>query len=233
MTTAVQAQQARFRHALGHRISRGGMLLLPLLLTFWLVQFAFDTIDGLLQPIIANAFGEEIPGLSFGIIVAAMFLVGAFASARLLQYPAALFERGVQGLPVVGSIYGTTRQLFATAKDGGKRATGFSTVVRVEYPRRGAWAVGFLTAVVTDDEGNRYGVVYMPSTPMPQSGWLMQLPLEEIELLNWSSGNAMQYIVSAGVTSPSEMAITPSDKSPWAQVAEGEGVPEVGESTTP
>ena len=70
------------------------------------------------------------------------------------------------------------RQLFATVKDGGKQATGFSTVVRVEYPSRGAWAVGFLTAVVTDEEGNKYGVVYMPFTPIPQSVWLIQLPLE-------------------------------------------------------
>jgi len=73
LTTALQAQQAIFRDALGHRISRGGMFLLTMFLTFWLVQLAFDTIEGLLQPIIANAFGEEMLGLSFGIIVVAMY----------------------------------------------------------------------------------------------------------------------------------------------------------------
>ena len=56
--------------------------------------------------------------------------------------------------------------------------------------------------VIEDGQGTKYGVVYMPSTPMPQSGWLMQVPVSEVEPVDWDSAQAMQYIVSAGITSP-------------------------------
>ena len=62
-------------------------------------------------------------------------------------------------------------------------------------------------AVIEDDQGTNHGVVYMPSTPMPQSGWLVQVPMSEIQSIDWSAGEAMQYIVPAGVTCPASMAI--------------------------
>ncbi len=142
-----------------------------------------------------------------------MLLVGALSSHLVFRTLGALFERGVTAVPGVGSVYGTTRKLLADS-EGGPTPTGFETVVRIEYPRRGVWSVGFLMGVI-DVAGTPFGVVYMPSTPLPQSGWLAQLPLDEIELLNWNSAQAMQYIVSAGVSCPESgetSAIEPSSQ---------------------
>ena len=69
-------------------------------------------------------------------------------------------------------------------------------------------------AVIDDAGGDRVGVVYMPSTPMPQSGWLVQLPLDAIDVVDWSSAQAMQYIVSAGVTCPSSMSLRAVEGAP-------------------
>ena len=122
----------------------------------------------------------------------------------IFRTPGYLIERGISAIPGIGSVYSTTKKLLP-GSDSGSSPTGFDTVVRVEYPRRGTWAVGFLMGIIDDNEGTRYGVVYMPSTPMPQSGWLMQIPMTEVQLMNWNSADAMQYIVSAGATCPASM----------------------------
>ena len=111
-------------------------------------------------------------------------------------------------LPGVGSVYSTTKKLLPGSDQGSRAATGFDTVVRIEYPREGVFSVGFLMGYVEDGDGVKCGVVYMPSTPMPQSGWLVQLPVDKIQIVDWNSAQAMQYIVSAGVSCPSNMTMT-------------------------
>ena len=205
---AIQSQSVAFHRKLGRgigkRFARGTFLLLPLMVTFWLIQFAFQTMDGLLEPIISAVAGREISGLSFGIIIAALFIVGALSSSVIFRTPGYLIELGISAIPGVGSVYSTTKKLLP-GSESSSSPTGFDTVVRVEYPGRGAWAVGLLMGIIDDNEGTRYGVVYMPSTPMPQSGWLMQIPMTEVQLMNWNSADAMQYIVSAGATCPPSM----------------------------
>ena len=209
MTTGAQppAVHQRLGRGVTRKIVRGGALLLPLMITFWLIQFAVQTMDGLLQPIISAIAGDEIPGLSFAIIIVALFLVGVLSSSFLFRTPGILLERGIMAIPGVGSIYSTTKKLLPGGDRGTAAATGFDTVVRIEYPRKGVWSVGFLMSTIDDAAGTKCGVVYMPSTPMPQSGWLVQLPLDEIDLVDWSSAQAMQYIVTAGVTCPDAMEL--------------------------
>ena len=208
MTAATQpnAMHQRLGQRVVRRVMRGAVLLLPLMVTFWLIQFAFQTMDGLLQPVISAIAGEEIPGLSFAIIIVALFIVGALGSTVLLRTPGYLIERAILALPGVGAVYSTTKKLLP-GSDRTAATTGFDTVVRIEYPRRGVWSVGFLMAVIDDADGVRVGVVYMPSTPMPQSGWLVQLPFDDIEMVDWGSAQAMQYIVTAGVSCPDTMSV--------------------------
>lgn len=213
---AAHAEPVALHRRLGGTIVRwlvrGTLLLLPLLVTYWLLEFAFDQMDGLLQPIISAIFGREMTGLSFAIVVVALLAVGAVASTAVFGWMGRMIERGITSTPGIGAIYGTSKKLIP-GSDQGKDAMGFDKVVRVEYPRRGVWSVGFLMGVIEDGEGARYGIVYMPSTPMPQSGWLVQLPLDEIQTVDWPSGAAMQYIVSAGINSPGTMRLSPMDVS--------------------
>lgn len=194
-------------------LGRGAILLLPLLVTFWLVKFAYDKLDGFFQPIIASILGQEVPGLSVAIIVIVLLALDALGSNVVFQTLGNLIERGIISTPGLGAIYTTTKKLMPDS-DAGTGDIGFNTVVRVEYPRRGVWCVGFLMAVIEDDQGTSHGAVYMPSTPMPQSGWLVQVPMSEIQSINWSYGEAMQYIVTAGVTCPTSIHIRqmPHDK---------------------
>lgn len=211
---ATHAQPAALHRRVGgavaKRLARGAMLLLPLIVTYWLLKFAFDTMDGLLQPMISAIFGRELVGLSFAIVVVAVIAVGTVGSTAVFGWMGRMIERGISSTPGIGTIYRTTKKLIPGSEpsDG---AMGFDRVVRVEYPRRGVWSVGFLMGIIDDGQGAKYGVVYMPSTPMPQSGWLVQVPLDEIQSVDWASGSAMQYIVSAGVTCPSTMRLSPME----------------------
>ena len=207
------ALHRRFGGAIVRWLVRGAILLLPLLVTYWLLKFAFDQMDGLLQPVISAIFGRELVGLSFAIVVVAVLAVGAVGSTRVFRWVGRMVERGITSTPGIGAIYSTSKKLIP-GSDQGKDAMGFDKVVRVEYPRRGVWSVGFLMGVVEDGDGARYGIVYMPSTPMPQSGWLVQVPLSEIQEVDWPSGVAMQYIVSAGINSPGTMRLGPMEGSP-------------------
>ncbi len=139
MTTDIQpdALHQQLGRGVTRRIMRGVLLLLPLMVTFWLIQFAVQTMDGLLQPIISAISGDEIPGLSFAIIIVALFLVGALSSNFLFRTPGMLLERGIKAVPGVGSIYNTTKKLLPGSDRSAKAPTGFDTVVRIEYPRTG------------------------------------------------------------------------------------------------
>lgn len=208
MTT--RTEPVMFHHGLGTKVvsslGRGAVLLLPLLVTFWLVKFAYDKLDGFFQPIISSIFGQEIPGLSIAIIIIVLLALDALGSTVVFRTLGHFIERGITSTPGLSSIYTTTKKLMPDS-DTEISDTGFNTVVRVEYPRRGVWCVGFLMAVIEDDQGTSYGAVYMPSTPMPQSGWLVQVPINEIQSIDWNYGEAMQYIVTAGVTCPTSMTI--------------------------
>ena len=210
MATHVQpvALHRRLGDAIAKRLGRGAILLLPLLATYWLLKFAFDQMDGLLQPLISFVLGQEVTGLSFAIVVVALLAVGAAGSTVVFRWVGRGLERGITSTPGIGTIYRTTKKLIPGSEPS-EGAMGFDRVVRVEYPRRGAWSVGFLMGIIDDEQGARYGIVYMPSTPMPQSGWLVQMPLSEIQAVDWPSGAAMQYIVSAGVNCPSTMRLSP------------------------
>ena len=134
------ALRRRLGAVVAERFARGAILLLPLLVTFWLLKFAFDTTDGLLQPAISAVLGRELIGLGFAIIIVALLVVGTLASTAVFRWVGHAVDRGIISAPGIGSVYGTTKKLFPGSGEGGM---GFDTVVRVEYPRRGAWAVGF------------------------------------------------------------------------------------------
>ena len=196
----------RLEAGVASSLGRGAILLLPLLVTLWVVKFAYDKLDGFFQPMISSVAGREVPGLSIAIIMLVLLAFGALGSTVVFRTLGRLIERVITSTPGLGSVYSTTKKLMPDS-DAATGDTGFNTVVRVEYPRRGVWCVGFLMAVITDEQGTSHGAVYMPSTPMPQSGWLVQVPISEIQSIDWNYAEAMQYIVTAGITCPTSMAI--------------------------
>lgn len=174
----------------------GFILFLPIGIAFFIIKFIFDILDGIPQPIIEAAFGRQITGLGFLIIVAISLLLGLLTATVLGKRAYALIEAGIAKIPVFGGVYTIAKQVITSATGGGEG--GPSQVVTVEYPSEGIHSIGFLTKKFPG--GNQ--MVYMPSTPVPNTGFLIIVPPEKVTVLDLSMSDAMRLITSGGVASP-------------------------------
>jgi uncharacterized membrane protein len=203
------------------RLLRGVILVLPLLVTVWLLSILFDLINSNVTPLVRRLLEwSGIPGLELwfarlGIPLVSLFLTvvfiyllgllgGYLAARRLLT----MIESWILRIPLVKSIYGSARQLLDAFSFTGKRA--FSKVVLVEYPRRGLWTFGFVTTEVEhrlrDTDGPVATVpVFLPTTPNPTSGWMMLVPTHDLRIVDMSIEAAVKLIVSGGIVSPDDV----------------------------
>ena len=116
----------------------GLLLLFPLAVTYFVVSFAFNSLDSILQPIFRWIFGTNIPGASFITLFVLVFLVGALSSNRIVKSSLKVFEVIIGKLPLINGVYTTSKQV-STAFSGGGKKGGFSQVVAIEYPKDNNW----------------------------------------------------------------------------------------------
>jgi uncharacterized membrane protein len=143
-----------------------------------------------------------IPGLEIIISIIFITLVGglslSFLGKKILKLIDDLFKR----IPFLRTIYSAILQMTETfsKKDDDKKS-----VVLVEYPRKGVWAVGFATRENKTEMSAKVNKklinVFVPTTPNPTSGFLLMFPMDEIIYLNMSFEEASKFIVSAGTSS--------------------------------
>ena len=143
----------------------------------------------------------KIPGIEIIISIILITIVGgislSFLGKRILKLIDDLFKR----IPFLRTIYSAIVQMTETfsKKDGNKKS-----VVLVEYPRKGVWAVGFATkenkGEMSDKVNKKLLNVFIPTTPNPTSGFLLMFPIEEVIYLNMSFEEASKFIVSAGTS---------------------------------
>jgi uncharacterized membrane protein len=178
-------------------IKEGFLLFLPIGIAFFIFKFIFDTLDGIPQPLIEAYFDRRIPGLGFLIILVVSFLLGLVAATMIGRSAYGKVELVMARIPFFGPVYGVAKQVVSSATGGGE-AGAFNQVVAVEYPSEGIVSIGFLTKQM--DDGRI--MVYIPSTPMPNTGVLIIVPAEKVTELAMSMGDAMRIITSAGVVMP-------------------------------
>ena len=143
----------------------------------------------------------DIPGVEILISILLITIVGglslSFFGRRILKLIDDLFKR----IPFLRTVYSAIVQMTETfsKKDDNKKS-----VVLIEYPRKGVWAVGFATKENTGemaDKTNKKLInVFVPTTPNPTSGFLLMFPIEDVIYLNMSFEEASKFIVSAGTS---------------------------------
>jgi len=116
------------------------------------------------------------------------------------------WERLLSRVPVARSIYGGIKQLFEAIVAGG-RTTGFNTVVLVEYPRKGLWALAFTTGksgelIQAVFPGEPMINCFVPTTPNPTSGFYLVVPEAEVREVDLTVEEAFKVIMSAGLVNP-------------------------------
>ena len=231
----VAAAWGAFRRAL----LAGFIVIAPLGLTIWVFTGLVHLADGMirilptpLQP--ESWLGHPLPGLGVLLTVAVVALVGMatryYAGRRLVELTEAVVDR----MPFLGSIYQGTKQLVETMAF--QKGTAFRTVVLVEYPRRGAWCLAFLTDPragirVEGAEDADLVSVFLPTTPNPTSGFFLLLPREDVRILDLSVEEAFKLIMSAGIVRPEEPRLARRSGDPGRRVPRGRDEPLGGEGS--
>ena len=181
----------------------GIVVLIPIGITLYLTKF-FISVSSKLIPYDLNPNNYlpfAIPGLEIVLAVIFITLVGglslSFIGKKILQFVNDLFKR----IPILRTIYSAIGQMTETlAPNKGDR----KSVVLVEYPRKGSWAVGFATkenkGEMAEKTGKNLINVFVPTTPNPTSGFLLMFPVEDVIYLNMSFEEASKFIVSAGTS---------------------------------
>ena len=180
---------------------RGLFVLIPVVLTYMVLKLLFDVVDGVLQPLVEGVFGSRIPGLGLIFLAVLVYLTGLLVANVLGRRIVELLKRGLLRIPVVSNVYSTSGKLIDSFS--GSSDMGFKRVVAIEHPRRGAWTLGFLTSFIEEAPSKRMVIVYIPTAPMPNSGWVAILPVEEVYDTDLSIDTAMNLVLSGGITAPS------------------------------
>ena len=182
----------------------GVVVLIPIGFTLYLTKFIVSISSKIIPQNINpnNYLPYAIPGIEILISVIFITIVGglslSFLGKRILKIIDDLFKR----IPFLRTIYSAILQMTESFsnKDNDKKS-----VVLVEYPRKGVWAVGFATKENKGEMANKTNKslinVFVPTTPNPTSGFLLMFPLEDVIHLDMSFEEASRFIVSAGTTS--------------------------------
>ena len=182
----------------------GVVVLIPIGFTLYLTKFLIGISSKIIPQNINpnNYLPYAIPGIEILISVIFITIVGglslSFLGKRILKLIDDLFKR----IPVLRTIYSAILQMTESFsnKDNDKKS-----VVLVEYPRKGVWAVGFATKENKGEMSERTNKklinVFIPTTPNPTSGFLLMFPLDEVIHLNMTFEEASRFIVSAGTAS--------------------------------
>ncbi|UCD17777.1 MAG: DUF502 domain-containing protein [Candidatus Zixiibacteriota bacterium] len=182
----------------------GVLVVVPLILTYVVLRFLFESIDGILQPVVEKTFGYHIPGLGIAITLLLIILTGFFTRGYIGSRIYKTGDRILTKTPVIRVFYLAAKQLIEAITVPHIRA--FKQVVIFEYPRRGAYALGFATNNIEFQDGNstsrRLVGVFVPSTPTPVSGIVIFVPENEVIPLDISVEEGIKLIVSGAIVAP-------------------------------
>ena len=181
----------------------GIVVLIPIGITLYLTKF-FISVSSKLIPYELNPntyLPFAIPGLEIVLAIIFITLVGSlslsFIGKKILQFVNDLFKK----IPILRTIYSAIGQMTETLSPSKKNK---KSVVLIEYPRKGTWAVGFATkdnkGEITRKTSKQLVNVFVPTTPNPTSGFLLMFPKDEIKYLDMTFEEASKFIVSAGTS---------------------------------
>ena len=191
----------------------GILITAPLFITGYLAWLFIGFVDAKVTPLIPAQYNPEsylpfgLPGLGLIILFIALTIIGAVTAGFFGKLWLRFTERLLNRMPVVRNVYSAVKQIFETVL--AQQSNAFREAVLVEYPRRGIWAIAFITGRtegevqnITEEECLN---IFIPTTPNPTSGFLLFVPKKDLISLSMSTEEAIKMVISGGI-------ITPPDK---------------------
>ncbi len=183
------------------KIISGLLILLPLGATYLIVKFVFDVIDPPLVQLIDGITDRHVPGVGIVSFIVVLYLVGIVGSyvigRRLISFGHSMANL----IPIVRPIYRTAKQT-VDALGPSSIEKHYSRVVLLDFPRIGIKSIGFATSTFKAPNGDPLVAVYIPTTPIPTSGYLALVREDEVTSTNLTVDEAMKIVISGGVLTP-------------------------------
>lgn len=215
-----QASNIGIVRLIRNRVIQGLFVVLPLFITYFVLKWLYDTLYSFaLQPIsymlrrIWELEGDKswlmeslLAMAALGLVIGVLFIAGMFFRSRVHRF----LDWFLYRVPGVSNVYSAVSKVFnaiSTSTD----ERGFKRVVLVEFPHPGMKAPAFVTGECKDlNTGNAILCVYVPTTPVPTSGYMLMVEQKDVIDLNWDLEETLQAIVSGGITVPQSVTYTGS-----------------------
>ena len=196
----------------------GILVTAPITITLYAAWLFVDFVDGKVTPLIPAPYNPstylpfDIPGLGLAVVAVVLILIGWLTAGFMGRLFLRISERILRRMPVISGIYGAIKQIFETVLK--KQSNAFREAVLVEYPRRGMWAIAFITGRTEGEVQNiteeEVVNVFLPTTPNPTSGFLLFIPKKDLIPLSMPVDEAIKMVISGGI-------VTPPDRRPKAE----------------
>jgi uncharacterized membrane protein len=190
----------------------GILVTAPVSITIWIAWNLIGYIDDRVTPLIPPRWNPEtylpfgVPGLGVVAMVVVLILVGFFAAGLIGRMVMRRGEAVLARVPVVRSVYSGTKQIFETIL--AQQSNAFRQVCLIEYPRRGTWAVGFVTGETVGEVQRLTGAtvinVFIPATPNPTTGFLLFVPEPDVHVLDITVEEGIKLVISGGIVEPGQ-----------------------------
>jgi len=195
---------------------------LPIGVTVWVLTWLLGSMDALFGLLVsltqavlppgAHALVEQarhVPGVGVLVLALLLLLTGFFVTNVVGQWIGRQWNRLLQQIPIVKSIYSSVKQVSDTLFSSNGNA--FREAVLVQYPRQGLWTLAFVTGKPGGEVAQHLPAdmlsLYVPTTPNPTSGFFLMVPRADVIALEMSVDQALKYIISMGVVSPPSGAV--------------------------
>jgi uncharacterized membrane protein len=217
-----QSRKSKFTSNLRNNFLTGLAVIIPVFITTYLIWSTIGIVDGWVLPLIPEKYtidkfiGIDVKGI--GVIIFLLFtvfigsLTKGYFGRTILKSAESLVDR----MPVVRSIYNGIKQIAETVFSQSNNS--FERACLVEYPRKGIWAVAFVSTKTKGEVSEKIGKnkelfsIFLPTTPNPTSGFLLFLPEKDIIFLDMSVEDAAKLVISAGLVTPKNIIASNQNK---------------------
>lgn len=208
--TPSKAGKRRFSARLRGYFLAGVLITAPISITFYLAWLFINFVDSKVTPLIPLKYTPETylpfgtPGLGLVVMFVVLTMIGALTAGFVGRLYLRTSEKLLNRMPVIRGFYSAIKQILETVL--AQQSNAFREAVLVEYPRRGMWAVAFITGRTKGEVQNLTEEecinIFLPTTPNPTSGFLLFVPKKELVPLSMSVEEALKMVISGGIVTP-------------------------------
>ena len=205
---ALEKKRSKFTSFIRRYFFTGLLISAPIGATIYITKFIVEFIAGLVPDrfnpngLLPEIIGYRIPGLELIISFLSFILIGLIFSTLFGRSILGYFDTVISRIPLAGSVYRAIKQITETFSSAD---AAYQKVVLIEYPRKGIYAIGFMTGETRGEikeKKDEMVNVFVPTTPNPTSGFLLFFRKDDIVELDMSVEDAIKLVVSAGMVVP-------------------------------